>query len=180
MTQPIFRRIEDEQGEVRYEEVPVTEVLSEDVVKETDAYKALLTESIERRKQLADLKKNQQPPAQEPAQDDTPEPVQPESTPTFDPDELFARFEQRLLERQQQEQQAAEQRQQTLKEVGKKFNVNPTLLRGNTLEELEQHAQVLSKEFLQFQDIGSNPTPDAVPDIENLLKGVDKRFGWED
>lgn len=177
----VYVKQTNDDGEDVYVEVDVTEVVTEDVVKQTDTYANLLSESIERRQknkqlrdQLASLEAKDTPVEQEAPEQVDPEPSdKPTVQKPFDEDELFQKFLQKQRELQQQEIQAKQERENLVNRVAKEMNVPAGILRGNTEAELKAHAQSMIDAQLVFPTMASGRSADTSGEadaIANVFK----------
>lgn len=181
----VFVKQTNEEGEEVFVEVDVSEVLTEDVIKQTDVYGNLLSESIERRQknkqlrdQLASLEVKDEPPSQ-PESIDVKEPETPPPTPTLDEDALFEKFMQKQRELAQQEQQAKDERQAMINRIAKEMNVPASILRGNTEEELKAHAKSMIDAQLVFPTLASGSSADTSSEVD-ALQNVFKKLNLGD
>lgn len=186
MTQPIFRQIVDDEGNPTGEYEQVNDVFKEVVVHDkryqkatNDAYEGRQTiKALNEQLALTESDSEAQGSEQEQGNEAGAEEIQatPEPAPApINRDELYEEFRKRM----KAEAQAKAARQEMVARIGRENNVNPALLRGNTEEELTEHAQQIAKDQLKFRDIGASPDGQVTID-EGMWDRIDKRFGWED
>ena len=180
----LFREITADDGTVSYEVIEVADIPDE-TIREHDAFKGVLAESVARRKTIADLKK-----ASEDSSDsgdvDTTE-LKPKApvveppvitAPAFDEEATYKRFKARMAEESQAEQTVLSERQIMVKRIADDNNVNVNVLRGGTEAELVEHAQLLAQENLKFSELGANADA-SPPPIADIIASTNKRFGWK-
>src|SRR5258706_5541397 len=99
-----FRKTKNEAGEETFEEVDLSkEELPEAVVKAQKPFQDVLTESIQRRQEIANLKAKKPATSEDSDGEPVKTPIKPEppvQTPAVDPDVLFTEFEKRLAAKQ--------------------------------------------------------------------------------
>lgn len=180
-----FRKIKNEAGEDTFVEVDLTtEELPEAVVKAQKPFKDVLTESIERRQEIAALKAAKKPATSEgseeteavkkPATVEVPAPVVP-----VDPDKLFADFEQRMAAKEQARIEALKTQETELSAIVKEFG-----LKKDAVEILADSknpravAEKLAKSAYRF-DEQSSGDPDK-KQIDSAVGAALKKLGLED
>jgi len=179
----LFREVTDKDGNVTYEVIEVADIPDE-TIREHDAFKGVLAESVSRRQKIADLTK-----ASEDSSDETdvvtteekPKPVEPVApvVPVYDEEKQYQLFKKRMAEDSLAEKTVLTEREVLLNRIANDNNINVAVLRGNTEAELTEHAQLLAQEQLKFSELGANAnvTP---PPIEDVISATQKRFGWDD
>ena len=178
----LFREVKAEDGTVTYEVIEVADIPDE-TIREHDAFKGVLAESVSRRQKIADLQK-----ASEESSDDedvdvpeeqpkAKEPVTP-VVPAYDEEKQYQLFKKRMAEDNKAEQAVVSEREVMLNRIASDNNVNVAVLRGNTEAELTEHAQLLAKEILKFSELGANADA-SPPPIADIISSTSKRFGWD-
>lgn len=177
----LYTKTTNDAGEEVYVETEVE--ITEDDVKQTEAYKKLLAESVSRRQAISDLKSKldslssnegsdageSSPPNEPPAQ----APVT--QQPVLDEEALAEKLLARLAQKQAEAQQAQESRQALIARVAKEENVPASVLRGQTEEELRDHAKSIVREALVFPNSGGNGSSEPNPD--DFWAKLDKKMG---
>lgn len=192
----VFRKVVADDGTETYEEVPVTEVLTDvelplDVIKRSKAYQDVLKESKTRRTKIKALEAQIQTYITPSENEDENEEVESDEsvdtsknkrkTVEFDPDELFAQFEQKLTAKQQQELAARQQEQELVKK----------LIKDNGLEDSEEVAAIISdsknpkttaerlaRTGYRFDDPGRSGDPEK-KEVDTAIKGALSKLGLD-
>lgn len=183
----LFREVTADDGTVTYEVIEVADIPDE-TIREHDAFKGVLAESVARRQTIADLKKASEDSSDDKGDKDvvTPAEEKPKPTepvvpvvPAYDEEATYKRFKERMVKERQEEQSVLTEREVMLNRIANDNNINVAVLRGGTEAELTEHAQLLAQEQLKFSEIGANANVQPPP-IADVISATQKRFGWED
>jgi hypothetical protein len=193
---PVYNKVTDDEGNVTYEEVEIATLVTDELVKETEAYKNIFTESVSRRQRITDLNKQLKTLADSATDEgeDTNTEGDDANTSTTDSSEdvppLTANdipaLLQELVELQAKQasdaQQAVADHNAIVQEVAIEFNVPTDVLRGSTKAELQAHAQVMVDAKLVFPSVGANGTnPDNQgSDLDTIMGNIYGELGIED
>ena len=179
-----FRKTKNEAGEEIFEEVDLSkEELPEAVVKAQKPFKDVLSESIERRQEIANLKAGKakvedsgavKPDAGAPAKPEVKEPVV-----AVDPDALFSDFKARLLKEQEELNTKTKTEQETVAGLVKEFGLKPEAV--EILSDAKNPrvvAEKLAKTAYHFDEQTSGDPAKA--EVDGAITGAFKRLGLLD
>lgn len=190
---PIFNEVIDADGNKSYVEVEITDVLTDDVVKQTEAYKEIFSESVSRRQLITDLKGKISKLATIETDDEQGSEAEDEgsNTDTTNSSEVVSppapldeeALLQKLLDLQAQRQadadKAVSEYQKMVNAVAKENGVPSSVLRGSTQEELDAHAKQMIKEKLVFPTVSANGTTgdDGKTNLETMMDSIYEKNG---
>lgn len=179
---PYFTQVTDDEGNVTYVEVDendlVSTLVTEDVIKQSEPYQTVLTETITRRNTIKTLKealadKDQ---VDDISEDKKEEVKQASTVAPLNKDELFAEFTAKLAEKEAETARIKAEQQVMIKRVADKYKVPASLLRGSTEAELTEHANLIADETNAFKSLGANPTTTEYG--EDFWAKLDEKSSW--
>lgn len=180
-----FKKVTNAEGVEEYVEVELTAAdVPEELVKQTDPYKTVLNESVERRKEKAELKKKLDTvlasvavEAEDGKAEETPVKATEASAtvPTLDTEALYKDFRTRLAKEQEEAKTEEEKRQETLKEIAKRNGLGDRVIPilANTRDP-EKAAKDIAAARLMFEDVESGEP--GVPGDDMWAK-IDGKLG---
>lgn len=181
-----FRKSTNEAGEEVYVEVDLAvEELPEAVVKAQKPFKDVLSESIERRKELAAIKAQRSEEVSGGSETVSTtagaakKPEVPVQTPVVDPDALYADFKARLQREQDEVNKQKQEEQNSVKSLIKEFG-----LRGEDVVDilvLSKDPRAAAEKLARSKRFDEQSSGDpAQQQVEGAIAGAFKRLGLED